>query len=89
VSPDRAAEIAQLMAGAQAIMADGSDDLASQQRRTLALNAPGDGRVYFRMGQAAWHHAQDQTSRHRSGRRRLLLNLIAYNLIRIPKLLAA
>jgi transposase len=33
--------------------------------------APGDGRVHFRMGQAAWHHAQDQTSRHRSRRRRL------------------
>lgn len=33
--------------------------------------APGDGRVHFRMGQAAWHHAQDQTSWHRSGRRRL------------------
>ena len=38
VSPDRAAEIAQLMGRAQAIMADSSDDLASQQRRTLALN---------------------------------------------------
>ncbi|MDE5455436.1 hypothetical protein GWE18_21870 [Bradyrhizobium sp. CSA112] len=37
----------------------------------------------FRMGQAAWHHAQDQTSRHRSRRHRLLLNLIAYHLIRI------
>ena len=33
--------------------------------------APGDGRVHLRMGQAARHHAQDQTSRHRSRRRRL------------------
>jgi len=43
----------------------------------------------FSDGAAAWHHAQDQTSRHRSRRRDFLLNLIAYNLIRIPKLLAA
>jgi len=41
--------------------------------------APGDGRVHLRMGQAAWHHAQDQTSRHRCVVSRLLLNLIAYN----------
>ncbi len=32
---------------------------------------PGDDRVHLRLGQAAWHHAQDQTSRHRSRRRRL------------------
>ena len=49
---------------------------------------PGDGRVHLRMGQAAWHHAQDQTSWHRSRPADFLLNLIAYNLIRIPKLLA-
>jgi hypothetical protein len=32
---------------------------------------------------------QDQASRHRSRRADFLLNLIGYNLIRIPKLLAA
>jgi hypothetical protein len=50
---------------------------------------PGDGRMYLRLGQAARHHAKNQTSRHRARRRRFMLNLIAYNLIRIPKLIAA
>src|SRR5216683_7333551 len=30
---------------------------------------PGDDRVHLRLGQATWHHAQDQTSWHRSCRR--------------------
>ena len=49
---------------------------------------PGDGRVHLRMGQAAWHHAQDQTTGIARVAADFLLNLIAYNLIRIPKLLA-
>ena len=49
----------------------------------------GNDRMHLRLGQAARHDAQDQTSRLSPRRRRLLLNLIAYNLIRIPTLLAA
>jgi len=51
--------------------------------------APGDGRVHFRMGQAA---CTMRKTKHRGIARvaaDFLLNLIAYNLIRIPKLLAA
>ncbi len=61
---------------------------AASRVRHVAV-APGDGRMHFRMGQTAWHHAQDQ---HRGLARvaaDFQLNLIAYNLIRIPKLLAA
>ena len=51
--------------------------------------APGHDRMHLRLGQAARHHAQDQTSRHRRVAADFMLNLIAYNLIRIPKLIAA
>jgi hypothetical protein len=50
---------------------------------------PRDDRVHLRLGQAARDDAQDQTSRHRLRGRHFILNLIGYNLIRIPKLIAA
>jgi hypothetical protein len=61
---------------------------AASGLRHVAISA-GDDRVHLRLGQAARNYAQDQTSRHRSRRADFLLNLIAYNLIRIPKLIAA
>jgi len=50
---------------------------------------PRYGRVHLRLGQAARHHAQDQASRHCCIGGDFMLNLIAYNLVRIPKLIAA
>jgi hypothetical protein len=49
--------------------------------------APGDDRVHLRLGQAARYNAQNKTSRRVSAD--FILNLIAYNLIRIPKLVTA
>jgi len=49
----------------------------SQQRRKAI-------EMHFRLGQAAWHDAQDQAPRRRPVGAGFLLNLIAYNLIRIP-----
>jgi hypothetical protein len=43
--------------------------------------------MHLRLGQTARHDAQNKTSRHNQGHYRFMLNLIAYNLIRIPKLL--
>jgi hypothetical protein len=40
------------------------------------------------MGQAARHHAQDETPGFGQSAADFLLNLIGYNLVRIPKLLA-
>ena len=47
------------------------------------------GRMHLRLGQAARHDAQDQNRGLASVSTDFMLNLIAYNLIRIPKLLAA
>ena len=41
------------------------------------------------MGQAAWHLAQDQAQGLAQVASDFLLNIIAYNLIRIPKLINA
>src|SRR5580704_7465293 len=46
------------------------DERATRGVRHVAIT-PGDDRVHLRLGQAAWHHAQDQTSRHHACRRRL------------------
>jgi hypothetical protein len=45
--------------------------------------------VHLRLGQAARHHAQDQAPGIAAVGRDFMLNLIAYNLVRIPKLIAA
>jgi hypothetical protein len=47
------------------------------------------GDDHLRLGQAARHDAQDQTSRLSPRGTDFVLNLIAYNLIRVPTLLAA
>ena len=47
-----------------------------------------DDRMHLWLGQTARHDAQNKTSRHNQGTD-FMLNLIAYNLIRIPKLLTA
>lgn len=52
-------------------------------------DAPGDGRMHLRLGQAARHDAQDQTLRHLLLAADFMLNLIAYNVIRVPKLVTA
>ena len=45
--------------------------------------------MHLRLGQAARHDAQDQTRGLASVSTDFMLNLIAYNLTRIPKLLTA
>jgi hypothetical protein len=45
--------------------------------------------MHLRLGQAAWHDAQTKHRGIASVAADFLLNLIAYNLIRIPKLIAA
>jgi hypothetical protein len=50
--------------------------------------AQNNGRCIFGWGNAAWRDAHGNAPRNRPCRQRILLRLIAHNLIRIPKLVA-
>jgi len=63
------------------------DERTTRHKGMACRNRAGRWSSAFSDGQAAWHHAQDQ---HRGIARvaaDFLLNLIAYNLIRIPNCL--
>ena len=58
-------------------------------KATVCRNRAGDDRMHFRLGK---QHGTMRKTKHRglaSVATDFMLNLIAYNLIRIPKLLAA